>query len=224
MAESSIEQPRRLPAWIWPVVVLLVALEPALHLWVAHAPPEGMVPSGLHTLGAYVYLGSMKHCADGFYSPYAAPDNPHRARHHSFHPLPYHWMYGGLGVLARLFGVTEFIFLGFAHGAGMALFRLHAGPTLLRLGAAGPDSRRRVWIVAQARFPRFIRCGAAARVDRPVVPGQLRRRHLRTGPRLDDPLLAGPHHAHDRPAHGHLGRGRGALTRAVAPGRAFAYN
>ena len=176
MAISSTAISHRGPSWVWLVVILLVAMEPVLHVWIACAPPDGMMPSGLHTLGTYVGLVSMKYCADGFYSPYASPDNPHGNRHHSFYPLPYHWMYGLLGVVARALGLSEFTFLGFAHGAGMALF-LYAVHRLFRTVAPRVSGRAFVLFAAGGGLGGvlYLITGALGLHDHPLFPEYFQR-------------------------------------------------
>lgn len=39
----------RVPLWIPAVMLALAIIEPATHLWLTHAPPEGYVSTGLHT-------------------------------------------------------------------------------------------------------------------------------------------------------------------------------
>jgi len=109
--------------WPWTVVLLIVALsliEPVSHLWIAHAPPPGTRPSGLHTLDTYAYHSAMLYFGDGYYSPYATCQSPVGDRDPSLYALPHHHLYGWAGILTGGW-LPPFQALGLVNGLGMAL-------------------------------------------------------------------------------------------------------
>jgi len=118
---------RAVPPWAWVLALAVAAIEPLTHLWIAYFPPEGMVPTGLHTGDSHVYLNAMRMFQTGFHSPYAW-DEPHDWRYYA---LPTHFFYGALGVLASLLHVPHFIALGLFNGL-FGFFYLIAAYGLLR--------------------------------------------------------------------------------------------
>lgn len=123
---------RRLtPKAVWVIITLIALLEPLLHTWIALAPPEGVQPTGLHTLDTYAYVGALLHYNDNYYSPYTPCSAPTGDHHPDFYALPHHHLYGLLGYPARWLHLPPFIFLGLVHGAGIA-FMLFTFWKLLR--------------------------------------------------------------------------------------------
>lgn len=108
--------PNRRTAWlpILLLILLLSAIEPALHYWIACRPPEGAVPSGAHTGDSAHHILCMRAIDSGFHSPFAR-DAPGSIQNYC---VPFFLLYALLGEVGRLLGVNEFIFLGWLNGFG----------------------------------------------------------------------------------------------------------
>ena len=112
----------RTPRWVWCIIVFYAFLEPAIHLTIAHFPPEGVVQSGLHIGDDVFFLQPMRMAETDLFSPYATckdSGGPHGVR---FFPLPYHYLYGAIGAIADLLHLDHFLALGLVNGLGMALY------------------------------------------------------------------------------------------------------
>lgn len=131
MSDTSQEDKRRTPFWVWMVIAGLAMVEPVTHLTYPHCEPQGCTWTGLHTVDTYAYLTAMRYCGDEYYSPYARCGSAAGDRDASLYALPHHRLYGMLGSVARAFGIPEFEFLGIANGFGLA-FMLLAVYWLLR--------------------------------------------------------------------------------------------
>lgn len=107
----------------WVPGVLIVALgliEPLTHLWIQFAPSAGSVPTGLRTGDSGHHLIAMESFANGFYSPFVtcAAESPHGF---AWFSVPIFLLYGVVGEIGRLLGISPFFFLGLANGLGGAL-------------------------------------------------------------------------------------------------------
>jgi len=116
--QTNTETPRWVPALIAVMALLPLANYAALVL----LPPEGRVPSGLHTVDTYCYVTPMQYMPEGFATPYARVGNdgamPAGAQYYG---MPYHFLYGALGVLNLPLGLPPLLLLALAQGAGFAL-------------------------------------------------------------------------------------------------------
>jgi hypothetical protein len=115
------------------------------------APPAGMVPTGLSIADSALFLQSMHLFDTGFASLYATCQSSVGNQSLSFYAVPHLWLYGLLGLLARLLradyllvyavanAVGVFVYLRAVHGflrravprhagAAFLLFTLSAGP------------------------------------------------------------------------------------------------
>ena len=110
------------PTWVWAIIVALALIGPLTHVWIACFPPEGTVATGLHIGDSVFFLQPMRMFQTGFFSPYATCRAPHGAHHIGFFPLPYHYMYGIVGLIADLLRMDHFIFLGIANGIGLLCY------------------------------------------------------------------------------------------------------
>jgi hypothetical protein len=133
-----------IPPWVGIIILVLALIEPLSHLWVALAPPEGTVHSGLHTVDTHAYLSAMRYYGDDYFSPYASCTSPYGENDRSYYTLPHHHVYGFLGMLARLCHIPYFHFLGLANGLGLA-FHLLAAYVLL--GCAVPKLANRAFVL-----------------------------------------------------------------------------
>ena len=112
----------RTPWWVWVMIPLLAALQPAAHLVARYAPPEGMVPTGLHTPDSAIFIQSMEMFSSGYYSPYATSQSPYGDYSALFFPMPHQWFYGLQGLIADAIGADHFLFYGLCNGLCAAAF------------------------------------------------------------------------------------------------------
>ena len=136
-------QPRT-PWWVPLIIVALATIEPVSHIWIPACPPEGTVPSGLHTLDTYAYMTAFRHYGDDYYSPYARCNGIAGDHDPSLYSLPHHHLYGLAGMLGHALGFAPFTWLGIVNGAGLGLM-LTAAWVLLRV--AVPDLARRAFLL-----------------------------------------------------------------------------
>ena len=116
--------PRRAGPWPWAVCLIIVALsaiEPLTHAWIQNYPPEGAVPTGIHTGDSAHHLLCMRSFGNGFFSPFATCQAPKGAHHYSYFAVPIFHLYGIVGEVAKLLHINAFLFLGIANGLGGAL-------------------------------------------------------------------------------------------------------
>lgn len=133
------DAPRATPWWIPAIIFALAALQPLAHLQVQYLPPEGAVPTGLHTPDSALFLQAMDMFANGFASPYATCEAGAGPASVTYYSVPHLWLYGGLGWIARALGTDYFLTLGIANGLGAALWLLAAWRFLRAIaGAAAP--------------------------------------------------------------------------------------
>jgi len=113
---------RRRIAYLAPygLIVLLGLIEPLTHAWIANFPPEGAVPTGLHTGDSGHHLVAMASFANGFHSPFATC-LAESANGIGYFSAPIFLLYGVVGEIGRMTGLTPFMLLGIANGIGGAL-------------------------------------------------------------------------------------------------------
>ena len=117
-------------------MLVLAGVQPLLLFWMAHSPPEGTVPTGLHIGDSALFLYCMRMFETGFESLYATCQSPHGTHGIVFYPVPQLWPYGVLGLVARALGIDDLTFYGIANGLG-ALFYLAIVYWLLREAVPG---------------------------------------------------------------------------------------
>jgi len=111
------------PAWVLLLSLALAATQPLIGLWLAYAPPDGYVATGLHIPDSCLFLQSMRMFSNGFESPYATCQAPATSGV-EFYPLPHLWLYGLVGLIARLIGVSDFAAYFAANGIGAFVYLL----------------------------------------------------------------------------------------------------
>lgn len=99
------------------VIVLLGLIEPLTHGWIAYFPPEGAVPTGLHTGDSGHHLIAMASFSNGFHSPFATCQSDSTDNFALF-SVPIFLLYGIAGEIGRLTTIPPFLFLGIANGFG----------------------------------------------------------------------------------------------------------
>lgn len=110
------------PRWVFPLIAVMACVQPALHAWIAYCPPAGTVPTGLHVGDSGLLLYCMRMFATGFESLYATCKTSLGTHNVAFYPVPQLWIYGVLGLIARLLHVSDFAAYGFANGLGVFLY------------------------------------------------------------------------------------------------------
>ena len=113
---------RRTPRWLWAIIAALACLQPAAHLICMYAPPEGMVPTGLHIPDSALFIQSMDMLQTGFHSPYASAQAVHGPNHWTHFAIPHLWLYAIEGQIADLIGMDHFLFYGLFNGIVAAIF------------------------------------------------------------------------------------------------------
>lgn len=114
--------PPSVPRWVWLMALAVASLQPMLHLWLAYAPPEGTVSTGLTLPDTVLMLLPMRMFEDGFFSPFATCQAPGGPSGVHLYPLPADWLYGLLGLAANALRLDHFVFLGIANGAAGTLY------------------------------------------------------------------------------------------------------
>lgn len=105
-------QAARLPILL--LILLLAAIEPALHCWIAWFPPQGAVATGIHSGDSAHHILCMRAIHAEFHSPFAL-DTPASIQNFC---VPFFLLYALLGEAGRLLGISEFLFLGILNGLG----------------------------------------------------------------------------------------------------------
>ena len=100
------------------LMLALGAIEPLTHLWILYAPPEGSVPSGLHTGDSGHHLAAMDSFGNGFQSPFATCKAEDGGAGIRYFAVPIFLLYGVAGELGRLAGLPPFLWLGLLNGFG----------------------------------------------------------------------------------------------------------
>ncbi len=104
------------------IIGMLAAVEPLTHLWIVCCPPEGAVPTGMHTGDSGHHILCLRAFESNFYSPFATCESSRGANHAEYFATPFFLLYAVMGELGRLLRINEFIFLGLLNGLGGALY------------------------------------------------------------------------------------------------------
>jgi len=111
------------PRWPWVVILLLALTQPALHWVIVNAPPAGYFWTGLSISDSALFLESMERLGQlDFRSSYATCQSDWGGDDPRYYAVPHLWLYGALGFLARLFGLSDFTMLGIANGLAFAFY------------------------------------------------------------------------------------------------------
>jgi hypothetical protein len=114
------------------VIIVLAAVEPLTHVWIHYFPPEGAVPTGIHTGDSAHHILCLRSFDNGFYSPFVTCKTTNGDHDFTNYAAPLFLLYGVAGEIQRLLHLDEFIFLGLLNGLGGALYLIMAW-RLLRL-------------------------------------------------------------------------------------------
>ncbi len=126
-ASTGTQAPSPTPPWVWLLCLAIALIEPITHFVLRHGLPDSIVFTGLHIGDTPFFLTSMDIFANGFFSPYADCQSTLGTHNPAYFALPHHWLYGALGGLAHLAGVSTFLALGVANGlaAGAYLYAVY---------------------------------------------------------------------------------------------------
>lgn len=131
----------------WMVVIVIgivVAVEPLTHLWIMYYPPEGAVPTGMHTGDSGHHLLSLRALATDFNSPFATCQSPHGPKYFGYFATPFFLLYAAMGAIGRCLHENEFLFLGVLNGVGGALYLVAA---FVLFGQIIPQQRHRAFFI-----------------------------------------------------------------------------
>ncbi len=121
-----------MPKSVCCIIIGLALIEPIMHLALPYMVGEGQAHTGFHIGDTPFFLTAMDSLRNGFQSPYALPDSPLGTANAAYYALPHHWLYGVIGWVAALVGLSDFIALGLANGLCGA-FYLYAAWRVLQV-------------------------------------------------------------------------------------------
>ncbi len=110
------------PLWVWCIIAGMSLIEPATHLWLMYAAPVGTVHSGMHISDSVTFIHAMRMFDTDFWAAYATCNAGDLGHSPAYFPVPFLWMYGGVGEVGRYLRVDEFLMLGLANAFGAALY------------------------------------------------------------------------------------------------------
>ncbi len=119
-----------MPWWGWVLLIAFAAIDPISHALILLFPPVGYVPTGFHTMDYYLYTTCMNHFSEQF-SPYATALSPVGDVDPSFYALPYDYLYGWLGTIARMLHAPPFFVLAVANGLAVSALLLASWSLLI---------------------------------------------------------------------------------------------
>jgi hypothetical protein len=120
---ESVESKVKTPWWVWLIIAVLSCLQPAAHLLIQYAPPEGMTPTGIHIRDSATFLQSMDMFENaGSDAPYETKLGESDFTFWKQFALPMLWFYGIQGAAVHSFTANNFLAYGFFNGLFTALF------------------------------------------------------------------------------------------------------
>jgi hypothetical protein len=135
---------KRPPLLIAAVILVLALLPPAVRLAILYLHPAGTVPTGLGIPDSALFFQSMDMFFNGFETEYATALAGAEDAGIRFYAVPHLWLYGLIGVPARLAGMTPLI----ADGIACALCAAFFLAMMYRLfRAAAPDHADRAFLL-----------------------------------------------------------------------------
>lgn len=123
IAEYALRDMRaRTPRAIWLLIAILALTQPLVHGLCLYFPPEGTVATGLHIPDSALFLHAMDMFPTGFHSAYATCQAAAGDASIAYYSVPHLWLYGVLGLIARLMPLDPFLTYGIANGLGAAFY------------------------------------------------------------------------------------------------------
>jgi hypothetical protein len=111
----------RTPRAIWLLIAILALTQPLVHVLCLDFPPSGTVVTGLHIPDSALFLHAMDMFPSGFHSAYATCQAAGDASI-AYYSVPHLWLYGLLGLIARVLPLDSFLTYGIANGLGAAFY------------------------------------------------------------------------------------------------------
>ena len=111
----------RTPRSIWLLIAILAMTQPLVHGLCLYFSPDGTVPTGLHIPDSALFLHAMNMFPTGFHSAYATCQAAGDASI-AYYSVPHLWLYGLLGLIARVLPLDPFLTYGIANGLGAAFY------------------------------------------------------------------------------------------------------
>lgn len=118
MPDAHAETPRS----VWLLIAILALTQPLVHVLCLYFPPAGSVPTGLHIPDSTLFLHAMDMFPSGFHSSYATCQAGAGEASITYYSVPHLWLYGLLGLIARLLPLDPFLTYGIANGLGAAFY------------------------------------------------------------------------------------------------------
>lgn len=112
----------RTPRAIWLLIAALALTQPLVHGLCLYFPPDGTTPTGLHIPDSALFLHAMDMFPTGFHSAYATCQAGAGDASIAYYSVPHLWLYGVLGLIARLMPLDPFLTYGIANGVGAAFY------------------------------------------------------------------------------------------------------
>ncbi len=112
----------RTPRAIWLLIGILGLTQPLVHLLCLYFPPDGTVPTGLQIPDSALFLHAMNMFPSGFHSAYATCQAGAGDASIAYYGVPHLWLYGLLGLIARVLPLDPFLTYGIANGLGVAFY------------------------------------------------------------------------------------------------------
>jgi hypothetical protein len=123
IVERAVTEARmRTPRAIWLLIAILALTQPLVHVLCLYFPPAGTVPTGLHIPDSALFLHAMDMFPSGFHSAYATCQAGAGDASIAYYSVPHLWLYGTLGLIARLLPLDPFLTYGIANGLGAAFY------------------------------------------------------------------------------------------------------
>lgn len=104
------------------LILALSSIEPLTHVWIACFPPEGAVPTGMHTGDSAIFLHAMASTQTNFHSPFATCHSPDGENSWHYYAPPHFLLYAAVGWIGHALHIPPFFFLGLINGLGGALY------------------------------------------------------------------------------------------------------
>lgn len=121
-AQPQCDTENRTPGWVWGVIVVLALQQPLVFVLLRYAMPPGHVATGLPIADSALFLQSMRMFETGFTSPYATCLAGSGGGSLAYYSVPHLWLYGVIGLVARLLHADPLAFYMGCNGLGACLY------------------------------------------------------------------------------------------------------
>ena len=118
MPEAAVRTPRV----VWLLITALALTQPLVHMLCLYFPPMGTMATGLDIPDSALFLHAMNMFPSGFHSAYATCQAAGGDASITYYSVPHLWLYGLLGLIARVLPLDPFLTHGLASGIGAAFY------------------------------------------------------------------------------------------------------